>query len=94
VGGHFPGSAILHIPFLSKGGTILCGDTFYISPSKKHDAVMYSYPNRIPLPLHEIHRIKKQMEKISFDTLFGFYDYQNIYGKAKKIIELSLDKYV
>jgi hypothetical protein len=93
VGGHFPGSAILHIPFLSKGETILCGDTFYISPSKKHAAVMYSYPNRIPLPLHEIHRIKKQMEKISFDTLFGFYDYQNIYGKAKKIIELSLDKY-
>jgi hypothetical protein len=93
VGGHFPGSSILHVPFLSKEGSILCGDTFYISPSKKHAAVMYSYPNRIPLPVAEVHRIKKQVAAISFDTLHGFYDYQNIYGDAKQIIEHSLDKY-
>lgn len=94
IGGHFPGSSILHIPFLSKEGTILCGDTFYISPSKKHAAVMYSYPNRIPLPIQEVQRIKKQMLNIQFDTVHGFYDYQNIYGDAKQIIEHSLDKYI
>ena len=93
VGGHFPGSAILHITFLSAKGTILIGDTFYISPSKKHAAVMYSYPNRIPLPISEVQRIKKQMEQISFDTLFGFYDYQNIYDDAKLVIEKSLARY-
>jgi glyoxylase-like metal-dependent hydrolase (beta-lactamase superfamily II) len=93
IGGHFPGSSILHIPFLSKEGTILCGDTFYISPSKKHAAVMYSYPNRIPLPVAELQRIKNQMASVPFDTLYGFYDYQNIYGNAKHIIEDSLEKY-
>ncbi len=93
VGGHFPGSSILHIPFLSQGGTVLCGDTFYISPSKKHMAIMYSYPNRIPLPLQEIQRIKKQMLSIQFDTMHGFYDYQNIYSNAKLILENSLSKY-
>ncbi len=93
VGGHFPGSSILHVPFLSNGGTVLCGDTFYISPSKKHMAIMYSYPNRIPLPLHEIERIKKQMLTIQYDTMFGFYDYQNIYHDAKHIMEHSLTKY-
>lgn len=93
IGGHFPGSSILHIPFLSTKGTILCGDTFYISPSKKHASVMYSYPNRIPLPLKEVQRIKMQMLNIQFDTIHGFYDYQNIYFNAKQIIEQSLDKY-
>lgn len=93
VGGHFPGSCILQVPFLSKEGTILCGDTFYISPSKKHAAVMYSYPNRIPLPVQEVQRIKKQMLNIRFDTIHGFYDYQNIYSGAKQIIHSSLDRY-
>ena len=93
VGGHFPGSCILHVPFLSPAGTILCGDTFYISPSKKHMAIMYSYPNRIPLPMHEIQRIEKQMEVIPFDSMHGFYDYQNIYADAKFILENSLAKY-
>ncbi|MEP6595646.1 MAG: MBL fold metallo-hydrolase [Ginsengibacter sp.] len=93
VGGHFPGSSILHIPFLSPGGVVLCGDTFYISPDKKHMAAMYSYSNRIPLPLAEIHRIKKQMLSLKFDTIFGFYDYQNIYLNAKEILENSMTKY-
>ena len=94
IGGHFPGSSIVHVPFLSKDGTILCGDTFYISPSKKHAAVMYSYPNRIPLPTQEVQRIKKQMLNIPFDTMHGFYDYQNIYDNAKQLIESSLEKYI
>ena len=94
VGGHFPGSSILHIPFLSPRGVILCGDTFYISPSKKHMAAMYSYPNRIPLPLHEIQRIKEQMLLLEFDTMHGFYDFQNVYLDAKLILENSLGRYV
>jgi glyoxylase-like metal-dependent hydrolase (beta-lactamase superfamily II) len=94
IGGHFPGSSILHIPFLSPKGVVLCGDTFYISPSKKHMAAMYSYPNRIPLPLHEIQRLKKQMLLLQFDTMHGFYDFQNIYSNAKEILENSIAKYI
>lgn len=94
IGGHFPGSSILHIPFLSPKGTILCGDTFYISPNKKHMAPMYSYPNKIPLPVSEVNRIKMQMRSIEFDSMLGFYDFQNIYGNAKEILEASLNKYV
>ncbi len=56
-------------------------------------AVMYSYSNRISLPLHEIEHIKKQMHDIEFDTMYGFYEYQNIYTEAKLIMEHSLAKY-
>lgn len=93
IGGHYPGSSILNVPFLSAKGTILCGDTLYISPSKKHVAVMYSYPNRIPLPTEEVQRIKNQILSIEFDTMHGFYDYQNIYANAKHVIEHSLNRY-
>ena len=92
-GGHFPGSSIAHIPFLSKAGAILCGDTFYISPGKKHASIMYSYANRIPLPTREVQRVKELMTHIPFDTLYGFYDYQNIETGAKKLLQDSLDRY-
>jgi hypothetical protein len=93
IGGHFPGSSILHVPFLSPEGAILTGDTFALSPSKKHLAVMYSYPNRIPLPIREVQRIKDQMLNLRFDSLHGFYDYQNIYSDAKQLLDSSLARY-
>jgi glyoxylase-like metal-dependent hydrolase (beta-lactamase superfamily II) len=93
-GGHFPGSSILHIPFLSPKGAVLCGDTFAISPSKKHISAMYSYPNRIPLPLAEMERLKKQMDPISFDTMYGYADILNIYLNAKELFENSMAKYI
>ena len=93
IGGHFPGSSILIVPFLSPGGTILCGDTFYISPSKTHVSVMYSYPNFIPVSLSEIKRINGSMNNIPFDTLLGAFDNQKISPNAKEILHASLEKY-
>jgi hypothetical protein len=49
---------------------------------------MYSYPNRIPLPLTEIRRIKEQVQPISFDNIFDFYDYQNIKSDVKKYLKI------
>lgn len=94
VGGHFPGSSILHVPFLSTKGVVLCGDTFVVSPSKRHIAAMYSYPNKIPLPLSEVTRIRGQMQSLEFDTIHAWIDNQSIIGNAKLILEKSLAKYV
>ena len=94
IGGHFPGSCILHVPFLSPRGTIFCGDTLYLSPSKRHLAVMYSYPNRIPLPASEVKRVKQRLEEIPFDALYGFYSYQNLTENVKEILEKSLQRYL
>ncbi|MEO6869225.1 MAG: hypothetical protein ABI168_06250 [Ginsengibacter sp.] len=93
IGGHFPGSSILHIAANSHNGIILCGDSLYISPSKRHIAVMHSYPNQIPLPLHEVNRIKKQIQDIEFDTMYGAFDFQNLYQNAQNILIDSMKKY-
>ena len=94
IGGHFAGSSILHVPFLSKEGTVLSGDTLFLSPSKKHFSVVYSSPNRIPLPLAEIHRIKKRFDNIAFDAFYGYQNIQNLNEEVKEILEKSLAKYV
>jgi hypothetical protein len=60
----------------------------------KFMSVMYSNPNKIPLPISEVLHIKKQMQMIEFDTMFGFYDFQNLYLNAKETLEYSLGKYI
>jgi len=94
IGGHFAGSSILHVPFLSKEGTIICGDTLFLSPSKKHFSAVYSSPNRIPLPLAEITRIKKRFDNIPFDCFYGYIKTQNLLKDVKETLEISMAKYV
>jgi glyoxylase-like metal-dependent hydrolase (beta-lactamase superfamily II) len=94
IGGHFAGSSILHVPFLSKEGTIICGDTLFLSPSKKHFSAVYSSPNRIPLPIAKIQRIKKRFDNIQFDAFYGYHNIQNLDKDVKDILEISLAKYV
>jgi len=93
IGGHFPGSSILLVPFLRPEASF-CGDTFVISPNKKHTAVMHSYPNRIPLPLSEVERIRERMRPLQFDTIHGWVDSQSILGEAKQVLDRSLAKYI
>jgi glyoxylase-like metal-dependent hydrolase (beta-lactamase superfamily II) len=93
IGGHFAGSSILHVPFLSTEGVILCGDTLFLSPNKKHFSVLWSYPNRMPLPLSEMKRIKERFRSISFDSFYGYIGSQNLNTGVKKIFEESMDRY-
>ncbi|UII30703.1 MBL fold metallo-hydrolase [Fulvivirga ulvae] len=94
IGGHFPGSSILHVPNLSALGTIFSGDTIHLSPSMRHLSVMYSYPNQIPLPRTEMKRIKKRFENIQFDALYGVYGYQNLTVGAREVLHESLERYL
>jgi glyoxylase-like metal-dependent hydrolase (beta-lactamase superfamily II) len=94
LGGHFPGSSILHVPFLSPDGTVFCGDTMVISPSKKHIAIQYSYPNRMPLPRVELVRIKDRLEAIPFDALYSFYKHLNLTRDVREILKESIERYL
>lgn len=93
LGGHFEGSSVLIVPAMSKEGVMLCGDTMYLAPSKKHFAIMYSYPNQIPLPLNEIKRIKGRLERLKFDAVYGFYSYQNLTENTRQILDRSIYRY-
>jgi hypothetical protein len=93
IGGHFPGSSILHVPAFSPKGTIFCGDTLYIARSKRHIAVMHSYPNQIPLPLSEMTRIKNLVQSLEFDAMFGAFEFQNLSTDVREILANSMKRY-
>jgi glyoxylase-like metal-dependent hydrolase (beta-lactamase superfamily II) len=92
-GGHFPGSSILHIPGLSEDGTVLCGDSLYVSRSRKHLAVMYSYPNQILLSKEEFKIFLGNVAELKFDTVYGAFDNQEIKGNAMQIFLKSMLQY-
>lgn len=93
IGGHFAGSCILHVPFLSPEGSILCGDTLFLSPNKQHFSAMWSYPNRIPLPLSELQQVRDRVEAIPFDTFYGYHFTQNLQEQVREIFSASMDRY-
>lgn len=93
-GGHFDGSCILHVPFLSPLGSILCGDTLFLSPSKKHFSILRSYHNRIPLPLSEMRRLESRFSQIPFDAFYGYHKSQNLEENVKSIFKQSMQRYI
>jgi glyoxylase-like metal-dependent hydrolase (beta-lactamase superfamily II) len=94
VGGHFPGSCMLHISGLSAGGAMLCGDSLYISRSLRHTAVMFSYPNSIPLLKEDFAAFYEKCSKLKFDTLYGAtFEGQELEGNAREIFTNSMNRY-
>ena len=94
IGGHFEGSSIMRVPFVSAEGALLCGDSLFLSPSKKHISISRSYPNRIPIALAELKRIQQQMRSITFDEFYGYIKTQNLQGGARLVFEESMSWYV
>lgn len=95
IGGHFPGSSILYSPSLSPGGTIFCGDTFYLAPSKRFISVMYSYPNRIMLGRKDFIALYEKCLDLSFDTLHGAsFEGQSLFGNAYDVFMASMKRYM
>jgi len=94
IGGHFPGSSMLHISNLSATGTMLCGDSLYISRSLRHTAVMFSYPNSIPLQKEDFAAFYEKCSKLKFDTLYGAtFEGQELEGNAYEIFTNSMNRY-
>lgn len=93
IGGHFDGGCVLMIQDRTEKGIMLCSDILQISLSLKFIAMMYSYPNNIPLPLSEVERIKSRLNELEFDTLYGAFKHQNLAKDVSKILKHSINQY-
>ncbi len=93
-GGHFPGSAVLHLPHHGYGGSLLTGDSIYVCRDRKQVTCMYSYPNLIPLPKSSIEHVKQSVSGLTFDSIYGGFDFMNLTGGAKEIFEKSMKRYL
>ena len=54
---------------------------------------MYSYPNRIPLPISQVGVIREKFRRLDFDEIYGFYSYQNVTENAGELLDSSLGRY-
>ncbi|AKD05163.1 MBL fold metallo-hydrolase [Pontibacter korlensis] len=94
VGGHFPGSTVLHLPHHGHAGTLLTGDSILVVQDKNRVTFMYSYPNMIPLPKRDIEQIWERVKVLKFDTLHAAFKGSGIEKGAKEVVEKSAKRYL
>jgi hypothetical protein len=95
LGGHFPGSTVLHWPAGTGGqGTLLTGDTISVAADRKWTSFMYSYPNLIPLPASEIRHIRDTVEPYRFERLYSAWFETIVESDARASVLRSADRYI
>jgi glyoxylase-like metal-dependent hydrolase (beta-lactamase superfamily II) len=95
VGGHFPGSSVLHCASgAGDRGTLHTGDSVYVVADKRYVSFMYSYPNLIPLPASAVRRIMNAVAPFRFDRIYGAWWDAVIPSGAKKALNASGQRYI
>jgi glyoxylase-like metal-dependent hydrolase (beta-lactamase superfamily II) len=87
LGGHFPGSAILH--WVDRR-TLLTGDTLLVTWDRRHVSLMWSYPNYVPLPAVDVQRIGRRLKQLDFDAVYSAFWEQDIEQDARAVVERSV----
>jgi glyoxylase-like metal-dependent hydrolase (beta-lactamase superfamily II) len=91
--GHFPGSSVLW----SHGGdrpALLVGDSLHVTADRRHVTVMHSVPNFIPVGPGTIEDVRRNLDGLEFDDLYGFTWGLNVIGGARRAVDESLDRYL
>ncbi len=93
VGGHFPGSAILHFTGADGKGVLLSGDTIFPGPSEKWVTFLRSYPNDIPLSAAVVDRVVTAVNEFEYDRMYGNFG-QPVRADARAAVRRSADRYI
>ncbi|MEU8894784.1 MBL fold metallo-hydrolase [Nocardia sp. NPDC048505] len=94
LGGHFPGSAVLHWAAGAGGrGVLFSADTVQANPDRASVAFMRSYPNRIPLSPAVVERVTVAVEEFEFDRLYDNFG-KTIDADARATVRRSADRYL
>ena len=93
VGGHFPGSSVVHWPAGAGGkGVLLVSDTIHANPDRATVTFLRSYPNRIPLSPAVVQRITATVSELPFDRLYDNFG-RPIEGGADAAVTASAERY-
>ena len=93
VGGHFPGSSVVHWTAGAGGeGVLLVSDTIHANPDRATVTFLRSYPNRIPLSPAVVERITRAVMQLPFDRLYDNFG-KTIEADAAAAVARSADRY-
>lgn len=94
-GGHFEGFTVLHWAAGAGGrGVLLAGDQPQVVADRRYVTFMYSYPNYIPLPAADVHRIVRALDGYTFDRIYGGWFDRVIATDARGVIARSAARYL
>lgn len=94
-GGHFPGGTVLHWPAGAEGrGAMLTGDILQVVSDRRYVSFMYSYPNLIPLPAHEVERITAAVAPYKYDRIYGAWWDRVVFTDAQAAVARSAERYI
>jgi hypothetical protein len=86
LGGHFPGSSVVHWKAGAAGkGALLVSDTIHANPDRATVTFLRSYPNRIPLSPAVVERITSALEQVPFDRLYDNFGHSIESGAAAAV---------
>jgi glyoxylase-like metal-dependent hydrolase (beta-lactamase superfamily II) len=93
LGGHFPGSSVVHWAAGAGGkGALLVSDTLHSNPDRATVTFLRSYPNRIPLSPAVVERITGAVMQLPFDRLYDNFG-RTIESGAAAAVRQSADRY-
>ena len=93
LGGHFPGSAVVHWAAGAGGrGVLLGSDTIQTNPDRASVTFMRSFPNRIPLSPGVVARIATAVDGLPFDRLYDNFG-ATIDADARAVVRRSAERY-
>ncbi len=93
LGGHFPGSSVVHWAGGAGGkGVLLVSDTIHANPDRATVTFLRSYPNRIPLSPAVAQRIARALVELPFDRLYDNFG-RTIGADASAAVRRSADRY-
>lgn len=93
LGGHFPGSSVVHWADGAGGRGVLMGsDTIQANPDRASVTFMRSYPNRIPLSAAVVERIAEGVAPLAFDRLCDNFG-RTIDADAAAVVRRSAQRY-
>lgn len=92
-GGHFPGSTALHWNVGARGrGALFVGDSPQVMENRRGVSFMYSYPNYMPLRPSAVREMRKRIEPLDYDDVYGFSWGRNIIGGGRAAVTASFDR--
>ncbi|MGZ4183953.1 MAG: hydrolase [Solirubrobacteraceae bacterium] len=93
IGGHFPGSSVVHWEAGAGGnGVLLVSDTIHGNPDRATVTFLRSYPNRIPLSPAVVQRITGAVSELAFDRLYDNFG-RGVEAGAAEAVSRSADRY-
>jgi glyoxylase-like metal-dependent hydrolase (beta-lactamase superfamily II) len=101
LGGHFPGSGVLHWRQGAAGkGALFTGDGILPVEDRRWVSFMYSYPNLIPVSRRAVEKIVAAISPLEFDRIYGGPMYGSGGGRpiiqtgAKNVVLRSAQRYI